>query len=164
MKGNFIYYFKSKNSVSAKGVIPLQEALAYYPEECNEIRKFMFHIQTAHRIYNLAAEDPKSLKEWIDTINEAINNITHNQLDLFSPQIQLNVEENYWETIRQESYSFPKNCDKFVELTDEDCWLREKNEEYFGPLPHNDPEKDVFFALAYKFLHFFSFIIQFFCF
>lgn len=154
LKGNFLYYFKSKNAASPRGSIPLQQATVLLPNDIETsvtARRFMFHVETPPRVFNLAADDEETLKDWMETIQDTIDEYVNGTVD--DTRLSVKAADAYWLTIKQESYLFPTNIQQYTEKVYGDSeWLSKRNAEQFGPVDKNDPESELFFALTYQYV------------
>lgn len=74
LKGNMLYYFKTPKDTEQTGEIKLS-ASTTAQEEPKKGKKYYFSITTTNRKYMIFAETEESMKQWVDAIHKAIEEV-----------------------------------------------------------------------------------------
>merc|ERR1712110_1277916 len=77
LKGDTIYYFKSKKDTEQTGEIKLVSTSSCNPEPSQSKKgRYRFSVGTVNRIFHIFSESEQDMQDWVEKISQAINIIS----------------------------------------------------------------------------------------
>merc|ERR1712137_837727 len=77
LKGDTIYYFKSKKDTEQTGEIKLGSTSSCNPEPAQSKKgRYRFSVGTVNRIFHIFSESEQDMQDWVEKISQAINIIS----------------------------------------------------------------------------------------